>query len=353
MKVFIIAFLLFLVFVAMVGAAIFYIKKNDPERLDSTNSGQMQAAQDFLPFVDIKDQMILMGNHNYHTIIDVSSVNYALRNEREKSIIELTFQNVLNGLTHPITLFISTREMDYTKLVSSMKVDYERTYQEFPEMRDYLQQNLIDMKDLSVNIGETRHKKKYIIVPYDANVLTELNDEEKYDAAREVLLERSVAIQNGLERISGLKTRILDSIEIMDLLVQTYHRDGASFAEDLYNGQLTSIIVDSQDVARPDEFTPEQQFDVLLTQMQAQLEAQFLHNENVPSDMKKKAHDMWGRIHAIRQSDELDGLKINHQKERERAFEEQIKSGEVTIFGTTSGYQNIEETETDGGREHF
>ena len=109
-----------LLFVGMIGVALYFLKKNDPDRLDSTNSGGLENAQDFLPFVDIKDQMIHMGNNVYHTVVEVSSVNYALRNDREKDIIELSFQGFLNGLTYPITLFISTREMDYTKLVQSM-----------------------------------------------------------------------------------------------------------------------------------------------------------------------------------------------------------------------------------------
>lgn len=326
-------FVLFLVFVVMVGVAIYVIKKNDPERLDSSQSSKISTAQEFLPFVDIRDQMIHMGNNNYHSIIEVSSVNYALRNDREKDIIEMTFQSMLNSLSHPITLFISTREMDYTQLVESMKVDYEKSYHDFPEMQKYLQQNLKDMQNLSTNLGETRHKKKYVIIPYDANVLSELDKEEKYDAAREVLYERTVSIQNGLERITGLNTKILDTVEIMDLLVQSYHRDGSRFAEDLANGNLTSLIVDSKGIARPDEFTEEELFDAMLMEMQATLENKFLHDDNVSTEMKQKSQEMWQRIHNIRQSDELDGLKYNHEKEKEKAFKEKMKNGEVTTFG--------------------
>lgn len=324
---------LLLIFFGMVGVALHYVKQNDPERLDSTQGGKIETAQEFLPFVDIKDQMILMGNNNYHAIMEVSSVNYALRNEREKDIIELSFQNLLNSLTHPITLFISTREMDYTQLVEAMKVDYEKSYQEFPEMREYLQQNLIDMQNLSTNLGETRHKKKYIIVPYDANVLSELDDEEKYEATKEVLYERMMNIKDGLERISGLNTKILDSIEIMDLLVQSYHRDGSRFAKDLYNGKLTSLIVDSDIVARPDEFTEDELFDHMLIEMQATLENKFLHDGGTSQEMKIKAQQMWKRIHDVRQSDELDGIKVNHEKEKDREFQEKIESGEVITFG--------------------
>lgn len=349
--VFLLIFVLAIVFVGLSGFAFYYIKKNDPNRLDSTNSGGMQSAQDFLPFVDIKDQMIHMGNNVYHAIVEVSSVNYALRNDREKDIIELSFQGFLNGLSFPITLFISTREMDYTKLVQSMKSDYERTYAEFPAMREYLQQNLIDMQNLSHSLGETRHKKKYIIVPYDSNVLTELDEEEKYEAAKEVLFERVQSVQSGMERITGINTKVLDSIEIMDLFVQTYHRDGSRFAEDLQNGNLTSLIVDSTDVVRPDQYTEEELFDMMLNEMQATLEAKFLHNNNVGIEMKQKASDMWKRIHNIRQSDELDGFKINHQAEREKEFLRKIENGEVKLFGTNSGHQNTASAEEATGGE--
>lgn len=343
--VFLLVFVGAIVFVGMVGAGIYFVKKNDPERLDSTNSNQMESAQDFLPFVDIKDQMIHMGNNVYHAVIEVSSINYELRNDREKDIVELSFQGFLNSLTFPITLYISTRAMDYSKLVQSMKTDYERTYNDFPMMREYLQQNLIDMQNLSHTLGETRHKKKYIIVQYDSNILTELDDDEKYEATQEVLFERAKAVQSGMERISGINTKILDTIEIMDLFIQTYHRDGSQFAEDLQKGKLTSIIVDSIDIARPDDFTEEELFDIMLNEMQATLESQFIHNQTTTSDMKKKASKMWERIHDVRQSDELDGLKINHQRESEREFLQKIESGEVELFGTNKGLKDAESKE--------
>lgn len=335
------------VFISMVVVALHFVKKNDPERLDTSQSGRIETAQEFLPFLDVRDQMILMGNNNYHAVIEVSSVNYALRNDREKDIIELSFQSLLNSLTHPITLFISTREMDYTQLVEAMKVDYEKSYQEFPDMRDYLQQNLIDMQQLSTSLGETRHKKKYVIIPYDANVLSELTDEEKYEAATEVLFERALNIQDGLERISGLNTKILDTIEIMDLLVQSYHRDGSRFAEDLFNGKLTSLIVDSDDVARPDEFSDEELFDHMLNEMQATLESKFLHNDTMDRDMKIKAQEMWERIHTVRQSDEIDGFKVNHEQEKRNEFSEKIKRGEVTTFGNNRRFENNQEAKRD------
>lgn len=348
--IFIGIFFLFMIFVAMIGAAIYFVKRNDPERLDTTNSGKMQSAQDFLPWLDIKDQMILMGNHVYHAIIEVSSVNYELRNDREKDIIEMSFQNMLNGLTHPVTFFVSTREMDYTKLIESMHEDYERTFQEFPAMQEYLQQNLIDMQNLSHSMGETRHKKKYIVIPYDAKVLTEMSDDEKYEAATETLYERVKSVQSGLHRISGITSRILDTVDIMDLLIQTYHRDGGRYASEIFSGELTSMIIDSHDVIRPKDLTEEERFDIFLHEMQAQIERQFLSGSTASREMQAKANDLWVRIHNERQSDELDGMKVNHQREREKEFQEKIKNGEVTVLGTNSGYQDIErEQESDGG----
>lgn len=349
--IFLLIFVVALLFVGMVGVAFVILRKNDPERLDSTSSGKMETAQDFLPFVDIRDQMIHMGNNTYHAVVEVSSVNYALRNDREKDIIELTFQNFLNSLTFPVTLYISTRAMDYTKLVESMKVDYEKTYTDFPKMREYLQQNLIDMQNLSQSLGETRHKKKYIIIPYDANILSELDSDEKYEATKEVLLERVKGVQNGMERIAGLNTKLLDTFEIIDLFIQTYHRDGSTFAEELQNGVLTSTIVGGDQVVKPSNFSGEELYDVMLNEMQSTLETRFIHNSSIDTETKLKAEKLWKRIHEVRQSDDLDGLKYNHEKERAKEFQRKIKNGEVTLYGTDSGYNDITETEEGSGRE--
>ena len=349
--IFLLFFIGAIVFIGLAGAGFYFIKMNDPNRLDTTNSNKLESAQDFLPFVDIGDQMIHMGNNVYHAVVEVSSINYVLRNDREKDIVELSFQGFLNSLAFPITLYISTRAMDYSKLVQSMKDDYERTYNDFPMMREYLQQNLIDMQDLSHSLGETRHKKKYVIVPYDASILTELDDEERYEATKEVLFERAQSVQNGLERISGINTKILDTIEIMDLFIQTYHRDGSQYADSLFQGNLTSIIVDSIDIARPDDFTEEELFDIMLHEMQATLESKFINNQTITNEMKNKASSMWERIHDIRQSGELDGLKINHQKEREEEFLRKIQTGEVEIIGNNKGFTNVETAKKPNGGE--
>ena len=138
------------------------------------------SAQEFLPFEDITNNMIILGNHKYRAVLSCSSTNYQLKTAAEREQIEMAFQRFLKTITFPVTIFMQTKVIDNTARLTDLKEDVSKTINDFPNMTAYAEQYLKDMANLNQAIGNNQQKKRYIIVTYDdAGALGTLSDEEK------------------------------------------------------------------------------------------------------------------------------------------------------------------------------
>ena len=183
-----------IIFFGIIGVMIFAVtrqlKKVDSEALDTSTSDNIETAQEFLPFKNIRDGVIDMGGHDYRLVIECSSTNYNLKTDTEREMIELSFQKLLNSLTFPITMFIQTKVLDNTKILSQMEEEIKTVIKQHPQMEDYALNYFEEMSNLSDYIGNNKQKKKYIIVPYnEATTLGKLSEEEKYG----ILYKRTTA----------------------------------------------------------------------------------------------------------------------------------------------------------------
>ena len=97
------------------------IKKTDPSNVDTSLRTNNDTTQETLPFEDIKDSMIHLGEFRYRAVIAVSSLNYNLKTEKEQDVIELSYQRFLNSLTHPIQMVVYTKIKDNTKMLESLR----------------------------------------------------------------------------------------------------------------------------------------------------------------------------------------------------------------------------------------
>ena len=76
-----------LVFVVIIVGVIFFVMKtmkkmNADTKGAAVKSSVMKSAQDFLPFANIENDILDLGGFQYRMIVEVSSVNYILKNEQ-------------------------------------------------------------------------------------------------------------------------------------------------------------------------------------------------------------------------------------------------------------------------------
>lgn len=198
-----------LVMFGALGFVVFImVKKVDPKNKDASEDPNIKQAQDFLPFEDITNNMIVLGNHRYRAVLSCSSTNYQLKTAGEREQIEMSFQRFLNTVTFPITFFMQTKVIDNTARMAELKRDIERIVVEFPNISTYAEQYQKDMTNLNQIIGNNQQKKRYIIVTYDdTGDLSTLSEEEKVIHAEKELQLRCNSIISNLQAV-GVKATV-------------------------------------------------------------------------------------------------------------------------------------------------
>lgn len=284
----------------MFFAVKYFLKKTDPSNIDTSLNNNVDVAQEFLPFTDIKDSMIDMGGHNYRAIIECSSINYNLKTSDEKTMIEMSFQRFVNSLSNPIVFYIQTKTMNNTKSLAMLKDDLEETIEEYPFLKEYANIYYEEMTNIPDRIGTNKVKKKYIIVPYnEANQLTNLNDADKYKESMKELNLRCNIIRDNLANI-GIKTKILNTKEIVELLSSTYHKDNYLHTESVINGDYLSMFVE-KDTHNDSKVTADGKLDWILYETQMKLQTELI-NGTVPEDVKRVSESVVEELNKIRNS---------------------------------------------------
>lgn len=274
---------------AIMGVLVFMqIKKTDPSNVDTSLKTNGDTTQEMLPFEDIKDSMIHLGDFRYRAVIRVSSLNYNLKTEKEQDVIELSYQRFLNSLSHPIQMVVYTKIMDNTKMLESLKEDIVQSLQDFPILQEYGEYYYNEMTNIYDNIGNNKEKKKYIIVPYDEAVeLTNSTDQEKYEYAMNELQNRCLLVIDGLQSL-GLQSEFLKSDELIDLLYTVYHKDSANQSENIASGDFLSLLVDGDDKLM--NLPHEARLDWILYETQKRLEMELSTDKVVDNDIKARAN---------------------------------------------------------------
>lgn len=272
-------FLALLVFFGILGIMGFMIYKalqmSDPKRFDSSANDKIETAQEFLPFETIKDATIHLGGHTYRAVLECSSTNYNLKTDKEKELIEVSFQRFLNSLTFPLVFFVQTKVIDYTKMLAEMKEEMAKVIKEFPMLETYANIYYQEMSNLPQTIGNTKQKKKYVIVGFDeARNMGELDDQEKYEYSLKELEQRVNIIKEGLATV-GIKAERLSTEELCELIYSAYHKDNYLIVENIISGEYLTLLTEGENITN--NLGPEALCDVILSETEKKLEHELIN----------------------------------------------------------------------------
>lgn len=273
--------LLFLGVLGTMGGLVFWqLKKTDPKNNDTSLKTDIKTAQEFLPFKDISDSMINLGNHQYRALIEVSSINYNLKTKKEKDILELSFQRFLNSLDFPYSFFIQTVTIDNSKMIEILREDVEETLKEFPQLEEYAREHINDIENIQERTNTDKQKKKYIVVPFDdAVLLTTFDDNEKYVEAAKDLYNRCQLVMEGLESM-GLRGEILSTNEVASVITSVYHRKNYSHIEGIVDGDyLETFVLGENKMA---DILADGNLDLILVEAKRKLESELLASAKIP-----------------------------------------------------------------------
>lgn len=235
--------------VAVIGMAVggvIMVKKTlakvDAESGVAMDPSNIRTSQEFLPFDKIEDDLIDLGGFRYKKIIECTSINYNLKTEMEKEMVEASFARFLNCFQFPISFYIQTREMDMQEYLYRLRNNIEEVCDEFPILANYGQEFYREMCRLPELTGNSKQKKKFIIVGFDeAAGMAELSPEEKRSYSIQELNLRVQVLVDNLAGI-GIKAEVLNTAGLLELMYSTYHKDDYSNFENLLSGEYTTLM---------------------------------------------------------------------------------------------------------------
>lgn len=164
----------------------------------------------------VKDSILILPNHEYRAVIEVSSLNFELKSEDEQDALIDTYEGFLNSLPCPIQIVIRIRELDMTKYLSDLSVRLE------DEKEDIYIEQLNNYSEFVGNlVADNRILSRhfYIVLPFNARG-------GDFEAAKEQLTINADIVNKGLMRL-GMHTRRLGSLEILDLFHSFYNPEQA------------------------------------------------------------------------------------------------------------------------------
>lgn len=291
-----------LIFLGVLGGAVIAVIKQlnkiDSNNTDKSILNDIETAQDFLPFEDIKDGVINMGGHDYRAIIECSSTNYNLKTSKEKEIIEISFQRFLNSLTFPIYFFIQTKILDNTRLLEQIKSEINEVVKEHSQMETYANIYFNEMSNLSDYIGNNKQKKKYIIVPFNEAInLEKLSNKEKYEYSIKEVKQKASILIDGLSSM-GVKATLLDTRGLAELVYSTYHKDNFSHYENIVSGEFLSLIVNGEKNYE-EELTNDMKIDWILYEAQTRIRDE-ITNKEIPKHLKNEYEEIIQNLDNLR-----------------------------------------------------
>ncbi len=210
-------------------------------------------SQQFLPFSEIKEGVVILRSGGLRGILMVSSINFALKSSDEQQAIIYQFQNFLNSLDFTTQILVQSRRVNMTGYLERLKKLEEQQTNELMKAQtsDY-RQFITDILNKGVIMG----KSFYIIVPYTlaevqgtvsaAREMLRKKDQvkqvmsaEAFQRARMQLIQRMEFVAIGLRRCE-LEAVPLTSPEIIELFWSLHHP--ASAEHGYYPSIMPEII---------------------------------------------------------------------------------------------------------------
>jgi type IV secretory pathway VirB4 component len=201
-----------------------------------SNQNAMPAAQLFLDVAEIKEDVIVLKNGSFRSIVAVSAINLDLKSTEEQDAIVMQYQNFLNSLDFPVQIMISSRKLNISH------------YLEFVDKKARLQKNELLKLQISeyknfiaqlVSVSNIMDKNFYIIVPFSAmenetksfvsNLMDRFNPQKSIEEKRENFETYKNQLFQRLDHISaslsgiGLRLTPLKTQEIIELLYNAYN----------------------------------------------------------------------------------------------------------------------------------
>lgn len=165
----------------------------------------------------VEDSVLILPNDEYRVIIETSSINFHLMSESEQDAVVDIYQAFLNSLSFPIQIVQKVRALDLDDYLQGFEAKKEK--ESIDVYKNQIDSYTKYVKSL-VKTNKILSRQFYIVIPYQAK------GKEGIEVAREQLANRLAIAEKGLGNV-GIKTRLLNSLELLDLFYSSYNATDA------------------------------------------------------------------------------------------------------------------------------
>ena len=259
-------------------------EKNKPaEKVSKLKHGMpYEDIKKFLPFDDIKNNMIVQENGERFTmLIECAGINYYLMSEAEKIAVEEGFIQFLNSIRFPIQIYVQSRTINLDESIESYKEHLQKHTDEFNKLLNTFsaldaqgasEDKLVEVglliekkekaldytKDLIDNISyltqnsNVLQKKYYIVVSYhisELGLINNLDNDEMFNLAYTELTNRADSIRGGIYSC-GIESHILTTSELTEVMYIAVNRDDSDIfnIKKVVDSDILSISTTARDV---------------------------------------------------------------------------------------------------------
>lgn len=211
-------------------------KKKKPTRKVKAKGGNVPSTQQFLPFAEIRDGVVIMKDGTLRRVMLVSSINFSLKSEDEQKGIIQGYVSFLNTIDFELQIVIQSRKLNIEKYLDMLDSLARNQTNELLKKQTKSYRGFVEKM---VEDADIMDKKFFVVVPYSPyskkkkgfwvrlkEVLSSASavriQQSKFQQY-EIELDRRVnRVAAGLSSI-GLKSQVLDTQAIIELYYNTYN----------------------------------------------------------------------------------------------------------------------------------
>lgn len=226
---------------------------------NTKNKHPDSSTQRYLPFSQIRENVIIMKDESARLVLKCSTINFLLKNIDEQDSIIISFQRFLNSLDFPIQIIVRSKKLDIDWYLSNLNT--KAIKQKNPLLQNQTYEYIEYLRKL-IEVAQIMKKEFYIIIPYDSDENRSVRDIsflwvfkkfwlsinwwvdiskiqnqiKNFNKLKKWLVWRTNSLKTWLENI-WLKADVLEKKELINFLTE------------YYNPSLDSIIKMSKNIS--------------------------------------------------------------------------------------------------------
>lgn len=131
------------------------------------------STQRYLPFSQIRDNIIIMKDNSARVVLQCSTINFLLKSMEEQDAIIMSFQRFLNSIDFPIQILVRSTKLDIETYIG--KLNTLAIKQTNPLLQNQTYEYIEYLKKL-IEVAQIMKKEFYIVVAVDSEWDTSVRD---------------------------------------------------------------------------------------------------------------------------------------------------------------------------------